>query len=182
MKSRRKIWSVPIAVLALALMLAGALVFTGIAQATTVYGVTITGPDGSELPLTVMDSDIDNMDDTTQHAVYEFSLNAASTAYTGNFEIAVAANRTISPATPSDDDAATDGRQVTSTLTLAAKTQNITVEHQLTVDPGTGVDEQTVYIRLTIESAAPVVDAGIDDDEFEDATTVTAALPGECDW
>ena len=72
MKSRRKIWSVPIAVLALALMLAGALVFTGIAQATTVHGVTITGPDGTELPITVMDSDIDDSPDTTRHAVYEF--------------------------------------------------------------------------------------------------------------
>ena len=41
---------------------------------------------------------------------------------------------------------------------------------------------QTVYIRLTIESAAPTVDEGIDDDAFEDAATVTVdGLDGDGD-
>ena len=46
MRTKRKIWSIPIAVLALALMLAGALAVTGIVQANTVHSVSLTGPDG----------------------------------------------------------------------------------------------------------------------------------------
>ena len=42
MKSRRKIWSIPIAALAIVLMLAGALAVSGIAQAAT-EGVTTDG-------------------------------------------------------------------------------------------------------------------------------------------
>ena len=183
MSSRKKIWSVPIAVLALALMLAGALLVTGIVQANTVYHVTITGPDGNAVPLTVMDSDIDGSDTTTQHAVYEFSINAATTAYTGNFTITGPADRTLTVSGDSDEEANVDGFQIPSELSLTAKTQNITVEHQLTADPGTGLDQQTVYIRLTIESAAPTVDAGIDDDEFgtDAAITVTGLLTSAVD-
>ena len=51
MKSSRKIWSIPIAVLALVLMLAGALAVTGIVQAAVVHGVTLTDPAGNEVPL-----------------------------------------------------------------------------------------------------------------------------------
>ena len=54
MRTKRKIWSIPIAVLALALMLAGALAVTGIVQANTVLGVTLTGPDGNRVPLVAM--------------------------------------------------------------------------------------------------------------------------------
>ena len=54
MRTKRKIWSIPIAVLALVLMLAGALTVTGIVQANTVHGVTLTGPDGNEVPLVMI--------------------------------------------------------------------------------------------------------------------------------
>ena len=43
MKSRRKIWSIPIAALALVLMLVGALAVTGIVQAEF-ESVTLTDP------------------------------------------------------------------------------------------------------------------------------------------
>ena len=178
MKSSRKIWSVPIAVLALALMLVGSLVVTSIAQATTVHGVTITGPDGSELPLTLMDSNIDdstitNGVDATRHAVYEFSINAPATAYTGNFTITGPADRTLTIPTGTDVEENVDGFQLLSGLSLTAKTQNITVNHQLVADPGDGLDAQVIYIRLTIESAAPTVDAGIADREFGTEATIT---------
>ena len=50
MKSSRKIWSIPIAVLALALMLAGALAVTGIVQAEF-ESVTLTDPAGNVVGL-----------------------------------------------------------------------------------------------------------------------------------
>ena len=55
MKSSRKIWSIPIAVLALALMLAGALAVTGIVQAEY-ESVTFTDPAGNEVGLRAQSS------------------------------------------------------------------------------------------------------------------------------
>ena len=98
MKSSRKIWSIPIAVLALALMLAGALAVTGIVQAqyNFVHSVSLTGPDGKAVPLTSVDTDFDA---DTLEAGYTFPHDAASARYTGDFTVAVTADRAIGTGT-----------------------------------------------------------------------------------
>ena len=99
MKTRRKIWSIPIAVLALVLMLVGALAVTGIvqAQSNAVHSVSLTGPDGKAVPLTNVDIDFD---EDTLEAGYTFPYDAASTRYTGDFTVAVSAGRAIGTGTP----------------------------------------------------------------------------------
>ena len=72
MKSRRKIWSIPIAALAIVLMLAGALAVSGIAQAAT-EGVTLMDPAGNEVQL-VLAADDDAIG-KTRAASYEFAYD-----------------------------------------------------------------------------------------------------------
>ena len=149
MRTRRRIWSIPIAALALALMLAGALAVSGIVQANTVLGVTLTGPDDEVVPLVMIDDGDSNA--ATATARYTFPHNAAPASYTGNFTLTVPTNRTISAQVDADDE--TDGTQILSILTPNQLTQNIEVTHDLeTTGDGTS---RTLNIDLALENAPP---------------------------
>ena len=152
MKSSRKIWSIPIAALALVLMLVGALAVTGIVQANTVLGVTLTGPDGNVVPLVMIDDG--DADATTATAEYTFEYNAPAASYTGEFTVTVPTGREITVGTPTDDNGDVDGVQVDSELTPIARAQTLTVEHDL-ASPGTDTD-RTLIINLALENAPPM--------------------------
>ena len=52
------------------------------------------------------------------------------------------------------------------------RTQDIEVTHSLITPVDTDSDVKTVLIRLIVESAAPVVAAGVDDVDFRDTTAM----------
>ena len=167
MSSRRKIWSIPIAALALVLMLVGALAVTGIVQANTVLGVTLTGPDGNVVPLVMIDDG--DADATTATAEYTFEYNAPAASYTGEFTVTVPTGREITVGTPTDDNGDVDGVQVGSELTPSARAQTLTVEHDLAT-PGTDTD-RTLIINLALENAPPEPAAQIADRVLAIGTT-----------
>ena len=174
MSSRKKIWSIPIAVLALALMLAGALAVSGIAQAAT-EGVTLMDPAGNEVQL-VLAADDDAIG-KTRAASYEFAydnedvLEGADKHWT----VSVPSGRTITaPSDALDQTDDPDGTQVLTTLEPATdsdRTQTITVEHDLTdttsrVTGDNGTD-RTLVITLTLQNAPPMLTAQIADQELD---------------
>ena len=165
MKSRRKIWSIPIAALAIVLMLAGALAVTGIVQANTVHGVTLTDPNGDPVPL-VLAPLAQGGDPATRSASYGFSYDDN---VTGNFEIALSeGGREITEPTDAvpdeEDDPATQGHQFASSLTPTSRSQTFAVTHNFDtsdsrfVETGQpGATLRTLNITLTLENAPPEV-------------------------
>ena len=170
MKSSRKIWSIPIAALALVLMLVGVLAVTGIVQAEY-ESVTLTGPAGNEVGLRADSAQTGDADTNTKRAKYTFDydnagvLNPADTDV--NFTITVSSGRVIEMVQQGPDagnlggdhtdvDLVTAGHQVPSSLTHVARTQAIHVQHDLT---GAGDDEaqQILVITLTLENSPPTM-------------------------
>ena len=188
MKSSRKIWSIPIAALALVLMLAGALAVSGIVQANTVHGVTLTDPDGSEVTLTLVAleaSDDLRMRTTIAH-VFRYDENVrVGTA----FDVEISGGRELTDRdnlhndTENDpDDPDLSKATVNSTLDHGTPTQMITVAHDYPDDDNRQVIQQdltdndnldtddltlrTLIIMLELQNAPPVVAAPIADREW----------------
>ena len=165
MKSSRKIWSIPIAVLALALMLAGALAVTGIVQAEF-ESVTLTDAAGNEVALAADSAPAGVTDPAgTKRAKYTFDYDNSDVleATDVEFTITVSSGReidvveqgtTVDGAQPVTDDIDTAGFQVASGLTHTGRTQVIEVQHGV-VDATEG--DQVLIITLTLENSPPTM-------------------------
>ena len=163
-KNRRKIWSIPIAVLALVLMLAGTLAVTGMVQAGA-HSLTLTGPDGKEVPIVATAEDLDGDGTPGElHAEYTFAYDAPTTSYTGTFTLTGPSNRTIS--VPSDtesgpDDPAGNQFELGTPLSPTNLEEDIAVTHALTTAVDGDNQEVSVLIRLRLENAPPEVTTAI---------------------
>ena len=189
MKSSRKIWSIPIAALALVLMLVGALAVSGIVQANTVHGVTLTDPDGSEVTLTLvaLETGVSGADRATVPKEFRYDENVRvgtefTVAVSGGREIT---NRDATHFNTDDDPAQPDMSmaKVTSVLDHDAVPMMFDVEHdypdddarqvsEADIDEADNLDEddltlRTLSITLTLQNAPPVVEIPIEDSPWE---------------
>ena len=157
MKTRRKIWSIPIAALALVLMLAGALVVSGIVQAQTIDRSTFHMVVGEIEALTVEVKGLDRSDDDNgKFAAISTASDALDLSGTGEAGF-----------TPSPGDAPTG--------TTASETQDVNIT------PGPDVAAGVYNLTLTVEIDSDTTEnsdtTGGDSDSLNDADrTVTSSV------
>ena len=157
--SSRKIWSIPIAALALVLMLAGALVATSIVQAQTIsssetFYFAVGGSETGTVTVSGLEVAADPATD-----------NVLSAALTDDATGGASANFTATVGTRVDVDSATTG--------AVAGTQPITIGMDSTTSPDAGVYNLTLTAQVDLDISTDGLDADttVDNDEDMELTT-----------
>ena len=157
MSSNRKIWSVPIAVLALALMLVGGMVASSVVRAQTVDNETFYMVVGATGAMTVMVEGLDGSDSESLDAI-STADDAVTLAGTGEDSFVAAASG--SPTTDGDAD----------------ETQDVTITPATGDDaPAAGVYSLTLSVEIDLDTS----DDGSDDDGTltnDDDRTITSSV------